>query len=105
MAYVAFSQWVSVIIMYTFVYHMLEPPEEYYEVEVSSAIAVDDPEAASHNMSSKDDDKNIGQVSLMPSVTSVEWPDVNDAQDEESRTPLLARMFRYSSLPSQPIAG
>jgi predicted permease len=83
---------------------MLEPPEEYYEVVVSSAIAVDDPEAASHSMSSKDDDNNIGQVSLMPSVTSVEWPDVNDAQNEESRIPLLARIFRYPSLPSQPIA-
>ncbi|CAK9215842.1 unnamed protein product [Sphagnum troendelagicum] len=103
-AYVAFSQWVSAIIIYTFVYHMLEPPEEYYEVVVSSAIAVDDPEAASHSMSSKDDDNNIGQVSLMPSVTSVEWPDVNDAQNEESRTPLLARIFRYPSLPSQTIA-
>jgi len=84
---------------------MLEPPEEYYEVVVSSASTVDDPEAASHNMSSKDVNNNIGQVSFMPSVTSMEWPDVNEAQNEESRTPLLARMFRYPSLPSQPIAG
>jgi hypothetical protein len=84
---------------------MLEPPEEYYEVVVSSAITVDDPKAASHNMSSKDDNNNIGQVILMPSVTSVEWPDVNEAQNEESRIPLLAHMFRYPSLPSQPIAG
>jgi hypothetical protein len=97
-AYVAFSQWVSVIIMYTFVYHMLEPPEEFYELVSDNSV---DAEGGGGPEGGDD----IGGVTLMPSVTSVEWPDVKDAQNEESRTPLLARMFRYPSLTSQPISG
>jgi auxin efflux carrier family protein len=31
-AYVSFAQWVAVILVYTLVYHMMEPPMEYYEV-------------------------------------------------------------------------
>ncbi|CAI5482380.1 unnamed protein product [Closterium sp. Yama58-4] len=31
-AYIAFAQWVGAFIIYTFVYHMLEPPEEFYEI-------------------------------------------------------------------------
>jgi hypothetical protein len=97
-AYVSFSQWVSVIIMYTFVYHMLEPPEEFYELVSDNSVDAEDgggPEGGD----------DVGGVTLMPSVTSVEWPDVKDAQNEESRMPLLARMFRYPSLTSQPVSG
>ncbi|KAH8962006.1 hypothetical protein BDL97_05G078800 [Sphagnum fallax] len=96
-AYVSFSQWVSVIIMYTFVYHMLEPPEEFYELVSDNSVDAEDgggPEGGD----------DVGGVTLMPSVTSVEWPDVKDAQNEESRMPLLARMFRYPSLTSQPVS-
>lgn len=31
-AYVSFAQWVAVILVYTLVYHMMEPPMEYYEI-------------------------------------------------------------------------
>ncbi|KAE8673151.1 hypothetical protein F3Y22_tig00111810pilonHSYRG00162 [Hibiscus syriacus] len=31
-AFAAFSHWVSVVLVYTLVYHMMEPPSEYYEV-------------------------------------------------------------------------
>ncbi|KAF2310845.1 hypothetical protein GH714_017596 [Hevea brasiliensis] len=31
-AYVSFAQWVAVILVYTLVYHMMEPPLEYYEI-------------------------------------------------------------------------
>jgi predicted permease len=31
-AYVCFSQWVYVILVYTLVYHMMEPPLEQYEI-------------------------------------------------------------------------
>lgn len=83
--------------MYTFVYHMLEPPEEFYELVSDNSVDAEDgggPEGGD----------DIGGVTLMPSVTSVEWPDVKDAQNEESRMPLLARMFRYPSLTSQPVS-
>lgn len=96
-AYVAFSQWIAVLVIYTFVYHMLEPPEEYYEL-----------------VSDEGEDSSVkgGTAALaaleadsMPSVTSAEWPDVKDAATEDSRTPLLARVFRYPSLTSQTSGG
>ncbi|CBI26927.3 unnamed protein product, partial [Vitis vinifera] len=32
-AYVSFAQWVAVILVYTFVYHMMEPPMNFYEID------------------------------------------------------------------------
>ncbi|KAL8248562.1 hypothetical protein R6Q59_005430 [Mikania micrantha] len=31
-AYVSSAQWISVVLVYTLVYHMMEPPMEYYEI-------------------------------------------------------------------------
>ncbi|KAF5961042.1 hypothetical protein HYC85_002251 [Camellia sinensis] len=31
-AYVSFAQWVAALLVYTLVYHMMEPPLQYYEV-------------------------------------------------------------------------
>ncbi|KAI3825090.1 hypothetical protein L1987_06566 [Smallanthus sonchifolius] len=31
-AYVSIAQWISVVLVYTLVYHMMEPPMEYYEI-------------------------------------------------------------------------
>lgn len=89
-AYVAFSQWVAVIVIYTFVYHMLEPPEEFYEL-VSDDNSDEAPVKGAENV----------EVESMPTVMSAEWPDVKYAMTEDSRTPLLARVFRYPSLTSQ----
>ncbi|XP_024356647.1 protein PIN-LIKES 2 [Physcomitrium patens] len=93
-AYVAFSQWIAVIVLYTFVYHMLEPPEEFYEL-VSDEGELD--ASVKRN--------NVALAALeteesMPSVTSAEWPGVFSAMTEESRTPLLSRVFRYPSVSS-----
>ncbi|CAI5953606.1 unnamed protein product [Closterium sp. NIES-65] len=47
-AYISFAQWVGAFIIYTFVYHMLEPPEEFYEIVApdtvpgSAAVLADD---------------------------------------------------------------
>lgn len=95
----AFSQWVAVIVIYTFVYHMLEPPEEYYE------LVSDDGEDASMKggiaaLAALQQTDNTEPES-MPSVMTAEWPDVKDAMTEDSRTPLLARVFRYPSMMSQ----
>lgn len=95
MAYVAFSQWVAVIVIYTFVYHMLEPPMDYYELvseEAESDASVKGVDAAVAS-------REAGES--MPSVISAEWPDVRDAATEDSRTPLLARFFRNLSVSSQ----
>lgn len=86
----AFSQWVAVIVIYTFVYHMLEPPEEFYEL-VSDDNSDEAPVKGAENV----------EVDSMPTVMSAEWPDVKYAMTEDSRTPLLARVFRYPSLTSQ----
>lgn len=96
-AYVAFSQWIAVIVIYTFVYHMLEPPEEYYE------LVSEDAEGGSVKGSSAALNATL-DVESMPSVTSAEWPDVKDATTDEMRTPFLARVFRYPSV-SQTSAG
>ena len=97
-AYVAFSQWIAVIVIYTFVYHMLEPPEEYYE------LVSEDAEEGSVKGGNAALNATLESES-MPSVTSAEWPDVKDATTEEMRTPLLARVFRYPSVSSQTSAG
>lgn len=99
MAYVAFSQWVAVIVIYTFVYHMLEPPMDYYELvseEAESDASVKGVDAAVAS-------REAGES--MPSVISAEWPDVRDAATEDSRTPLLARFFRNLSVSSQTSTG
>ncbi|KAG0602113.1 hypothetical protein M758_11G161500 [Ceratodon purpureus] len=97
-AYVAFSQWIAVIVIYTFVYHMLEPPEEYYE------LVSEDAEEGSVKGGNAALNATLESES-MPSVTSAEWPDVKDATTEEMRTPLLARVFRYPSVSSQTSAA
>lgn len=94
-AYVAFSQWISVIIIYTFVYHMLEPPEEYYELVLSDG---DDASPAALKRALEAD------CEAQPSVTSAEWPNVEESITEESQAPLLARVFRYPSLRAQQVS-
>jgi predicted permease len=96
-AYVAFSQWIAVLVIYTFVYHMLEPPEDYYE------LVSDDSEDVSGKGGTAS--QAALEADAMPSVTSAEWPDVKDATTEDSRTPLLARVFRYPYLATQTSGG
>lgn len=37
-AYVSFAQWVSVVVVYTIIYHMMEPPAEYYEIVEDTSV-------------------------------------------------------------------
>ncbi|KAJ7195406.1 hypothetical protein O6H91_09G040900 [Diphasiastrum complanatum] len=76
-AYVSFAQWVAVLIVYTFVYHMLEPPMDFYEL-VQEIEPVEDP-------------------AEMPRLLEAEWPGVKDAQTDDTRAPLLSRLFREDS--------
>lgn len=80
-AYVSFAQWVAVILVYTFVYHMLEPPEEFYE------IVPEDPE---------NEREPIGDASR-PLLFEAEWPGMHHKETEHCKTPFIARIFRSVS--------
>ncbi|KAJ6853597.1 protein PIN-LIKES 2-like isoform X1 [Iris pallida] len=87
-AYVSFAQWVAVILVYTLVYHMMEPPMEYYEVvpedaEIEEVVAV-----SSSNLS-------------RPLLHDGEWPGMHNKETEHSKTPFIARVFTSISGSSQ----
>uniref|UniRef100_A0A2P2INS1 Auxin:hydrogen symporter n=1 Tax=Rhizophora mucronata TaxID=61149 RepID=A0A2P2INS1_RHIMU len=80
-AYVSFTQWVAVILVYTLVYHMMEPPLESYEI-------VDEEEG------------EIEEVSLeisRPLLVEAEWPGVEDQETEHCKTPFIGRLFNSVS--------
>ncbi|KAI5559348.1 hypothetical protein BDE02_17G103600 [Populus trichocarpa] len=81
-AYVSFSQWVSVILVYTLVYHMMEPPLEQYEIV----------------------DEEIQEMPVdlsNPLLVEAEWPGIEEKETENSKTPLIARLFNSISSISQ----
>ncbi|RVW83507.1 Protein PIN-likeS 2 [Vitis vinifera] len=83
-SYVSFAQWVAVILVYTLVYHMMEPPLEYYEiVEEGNEIE----EVVTANDLSR------------PLLVEAEWPGMEDKETEHCKTPFIARVFtRISSI-------
>ncbi|KAG6707079.1 hypothetical protein I3842_06G013700 [Carya illinoinensis] len=85
-AYVSFSSWVSVILVYTLVYHMMEPPLEYYEI-VEEGIEIEEELA-------------VNDVSR-PLLVEAEWPGIEDKETEHSKTPFIARIFQSISNVSQ----
>ncbi|KAF5442330.1 hypothetical protein F2P56_035000 [Juglans regia] len=85
-AYVSFSSWVSVILVYTLVYHMMEPPLEYYEI-VEEGIEIEEERAV--NDASR------------PLLVEAEWPGIEDKETEHSKTPFIARIFQSISNVSQ----
>lgn len=85
-AYVSFSSWVSVILVYTLVYHMMEPPLEYYEI-VEEGVEIEEQQA-------------VNDVSR-PLLVEAEWPGIEDKETEHSKTPFIARIFRSISSVSQ----
>ncbi|CAK9152342.1 unnamed protein product [Ilex paraguariensis] len=86
-AYVSFAQWVAVLLVYTLVYHMMEPPLEYYEVveeegfEIQEQLLVD----------------NLSR----PLLVEAEWPGMEDKETEHCKTPIIARVFTSVSSISQ----
>ncbi|KAI3987043.1 hypothetical protein MKX01_036833 [Papaver californicum] len=81
-AYVSLSQWVAVILVYTLVYHMMEPPMEYYDI-VDEGIR-DEEITPLHDMS-------------RPLLVDAEWPGMEDKETEHSKTPFIARVFHSIS--------
>nr|ACU17779.1 unknown [Glycine max] len=81
-AYVSLSQWVSVILVYTLVYHMMEPPIEYYEIVEEEAEI--------------EEERTLNDISR-PLLVEAEWPDIEQKETEHSKTPFIARIFKSIS--------
>ncbi|XP_057791694.1 protein PIN-LIKES 2-like [Salvia miltiorrhiza] len=78
-AYVSFAQWVAVLLVYTLVYHMMEPTaSDFHEgVEIGGEIE----EHLPTNILSR------------PLLVEAEWPGLEDRATEHCKTPLIARVF------------
>ncbi|XP_022725556.1 protein PIN-LIKES 2-like [Durio zibethinus] len=82
-AYVSFAQWVAVILVYTLVYHMMEPPMEFYEVcEEGTEI---------------EEQRPTNDISR-PLLVEAEWPGMEEKETEHSKTPFIARTFNSISI-------
>ncbi|KAI3924781.1 hypothetical protein MKW92_028782 [Papaver armeniacum] len=81
-AYVSVSQWVAVILVYTLVYHMMEPPMEYYDI-VDEGMR-DEEITPVHDMS-------------RPLLVEAEWPGMEDKETENSKRPFIATVFNSLS--------
>lgn len=81
-AYVSFAQWVAVILVYTLVYHMMEPPLQFYEVlEEGTEI---------------EEQRPVNDISR-PLLIEAEWPGIEEKETEHSKTPFIARIFNSIS--------
>ncbi|KAL7001037.1 Protein PIN-LIKES 2 [Sarracenia purpurea var. burkii] len=85
-AYVSFAQWVAVILVYTLVYHMMEPPLVYYEVVEEGAEI---------------EEQQLGNNVSTPLLVEAEWPGIEDKETEHSKTPFIARVFNSIASLSQ----
>ncbi|KAF8390029.1 hypothetical protein HHK36_024550 [Tetracentron sinense] len=87
-AYLSFAQWVAVILVYTLVYHMMEPPLDFYEI-VGDGEGIEIEEQVPVNDISR------------PLLVEAEWPGMEDKETEHSKTPFIARVFKSISSVSQ----
>lgn len=86
-AYVSFSQWMSVILVYTVVYHMMEPPLEFYEV------------VEENDESGSEIDELVTNSDLSrPLLVEAEWPGMEEKETEHCKTPFIARLFKGISV-------
>ncbi|CAN1122893.1 Protein PIN-LIKES 2 [Linum perenne] len=92
-AYVSIAQWVSVILIYSLVYHMMEPPLAYYEV-----IDRGEDEGGSEIIEVAEDSPAAADLSR-PLLVEAEWPGIeSQLETEHSKTPFIARLFNLSNL-------
>ncbi|KAF4356799.1 hypothetical protein CsatB_027119 [Cannabis sativa] len=90
-AYVAFSQWVAVFLVYTLVYHMMEPPLEFYEIV--------DEEGGSEIEELSEGIEEIAVNDLSSTLlVEAEWPGMEDRETEHCKTPLIARVFNNNNI-------
>ncbi|XP_021754976.1 protein PIN-LIKES 2-like [Chenopodium quinoa] len=101
-AYASFAQWVAVALVYTFVYHMMEPPLDYYKV-VEENDFDDEIQDEEYDTIIRDDNELS-----MPLLHDAEWPGMDDKEIDYSKTPFVARIFNsllFDSLRSLPELG
>lgn len=89
-AYVSFAQWVAVILVYTLVYHMMEPPMEYYEIFEEGV------EIGEHQQHVAVEQQQQGS-SIRPILVEAEWPGIEDKETQHSKTPFIAKIFKSIS--------
>ncbi|XP_050230331.1 protein PIN-LIKES 2-like [Mercurialis annua] len=82
-AYVAFAQWVAVILVYTLVYHMMEPPMAYYEI-------VEDDSERSEIEQEEEEEISVENQSLL---AEAEFTGIEDQETVHCKTPFIARVF------------
>ncbi|GMH04341.1 hypothetical protein Nepgr_006180 [Nepenthes gracilis] len=87
-SYVSFAQWVAVLLVYTLVYHMMEPPMEYFEI-------VGEGDEIEEEVPRVDTDLS------RPLLHEAEWPGMEDKETEHSKTPFIANVFSSISNISQ----
>ncbi|XP_057481243.1 protein PIN-LIKES 2-like [Actinidia eriantha] len=80
-AYVSFAQWVAVLLVYTLVYHMMEPPLEYYEV-VEERVE-------NHEVNERFPINDLSK----PLLVEAEWPGIEEKETKHCKTPFIARIF------------
>jgi predicted permease len=107
-AYISFSTWISVIIVYTFVYHMLEAPEyeevllqlsEEDEQDGGTDVAIQEvSEASTSDVAPEQEAVVVNGRTPQPSVVESDWPGLMDAHNEdEHRVPFLKKLWRHDS--------
>ncbi|KAB2611690.1 hypothetical protein D8674_019722 [Pyrus ussuriensis x Pyrus communis] len=94
-AYVSFSQWVYVILVYILVYHMMEPTLEFgvyavVEEEENHEIAE---LGSDQNGNGNQDENDLAR----PLLVEAAWPGMEDKETELCKTPFIARLFNSSN--------
>uniref|UniRef100_A0A7N0VFD1 PIN-like protein n=1 Tax=Kalanchoe fedtschenkoi TaxID=63787 RepID=A0A7N0VFD1_KALFE len=100
-AYVSFAQWVSVILVYTLVYHMMEPPLQYYELVEESNDNDGEIQIEEQRPTMDFGEQRPSMDLSRPLLVEAEWPGMDDKETEHSKTPFIARVFNSLSGRSQ----
>ncbi|CAN0913788.1 Protein PIN-LIKES 2 [Linum grandiflorum] len=105
-AYASIAQWVSVILVYTLVYHMMEPPLEYYEV-IREEEEDDGGGGGGREIIEVVEDSSTASADLSrPLLVEAEWPGIEtQLETEHSKTPFIARLFNLSGISDIDVAA
>ncbi|CAI0627121.1 unnamed protein product [Linum tenue] len=94
-SYVSISQWVSVILVYTLVYHMMEPALEFREQDDGGGGG------GGGDIVEVVEDSGGADLSR-PLLAEAEWPGIEDQLGtEHSKSPFIARLFLNHSTISE----
>ncbi|GLU01529.1 hypothetical protein SLE2022_188350 [Rubroshorea leprosula] len=89
LAYASFSHWVSVILVYTFVYHMMEPPLEHHEIATEAKEEEEEEEGEEEEIMEVEEEQ-VHVNSSTPLLVEAEWPEMEEKATEHCETPFIA---------------